>query len=206
MKRRAPFAWMRSIEIGEFGEELTVVPLNGLSAMAKLRRGALLNWVFDQPDAESSYHLFVYLTDGESQRVYEAPYDRGMLEAVRGKLKNRGAILAVIRGIDADVVTRRYEISDNGLEHEFIADLMIAAKTIHEYSESVKAGAEAEITRLAGGPRIEFADANPAGRVGAGSHRSTRDSYLARLRTSAAQDREKSDAQNVRTIMRGTFA
>ncbi|UGT59518.1 hypothetical protein [Nocardia asteroides] len=194
---------MRDIAIGEFERDLRVVPLNGLSAMAKLPRGALLNWVFDQPDEESTYHLFVYLTARESQKVYEAPYDRGMLEVVRGKLANRGAILAVVRGVDADIVTRRYVIPADGLEHEFIADLMIAAKTVLEYSESVKAGAEAEITRL-GGPRIEFAEASAVRPSSA--HRSETDSYLTRLRTSAAQDRERRDAQNVRTIMRGTFA
>lgn len=202
-EHRAPHAWMRDIDIGEFERELKVVPLNGLSAMAKLRRGALLNWVFDQPDEDSTYHLFVYLTDKESQKVYEAPYDQGMLEVVRGKLTNRGAILAVIRGADADIVTRRYVISADGLEHEFIADLMIAAKTVPEYSESVKAGAEAEIIRL-GGPRVDFDDAETVRPEI--SPRSRSDSYLTRLRTSAAQDRERSDAQNVRMIMRGTFA
>ncbi|MFC3964013.1 hypothetical protein [Nocardia jiangsuensis] len=94
--------------------------------MAKLRRGALRNWVFDQPDEESTYHLFVYL------RLVPRP------------------------------------------------------------GSPASAG------------RIEFAEPRPARATS--SHRSKNDSYLTRLRTSAAQDRERSDAQNVRTIMRGTFA
>ncbi|MFX0579448.1 hypothetical protein [Nocardia nepalensis] len=145
-RRRAPFAWTKELQLKELQQPTKVVPLNGLSSMAKLRSGALLNWVFDEPDYDTTYHLFVYLTDAESQKVYDAPVDAGMLEPVRGKLTNRGGILAVIS--DADVATRRYEIPERGLEPEFIADLLIAAKTLPEYVEAVTAGARAELDRI----------------------------------------------------------
>lgn len=156
-KRRAPFAWEKKFDVGELEKgPRALVPLGGGSAMAKFSRGALLNWVFDQPDADTTYHLMVYLTDSESQKVYDAPPEVGMLEPVRARLKNRGAVLFVSR--EGVVNARRYEIPGRGVEPEFVADLMISAKAVSEFKQAVELGGQAELARRQHEPKPDAAE------------------------------------------------
>jgi len=198
-RRRAPFDWTKELPIEELRRPTKVVPLNGLSSMAKLRSGALLNWVFDEPDFDTTYHLFVYLTDAESQKVYDAPVDAGMLEPVRGKLTNRGGILAVIS--DENTATRRYEIPERGLEPEFIADLMIAAKTLPEYVAAVTAGAKAELDR------IQLRQAEYQLERHQSAHKASRDAdQVTRLRASVERVDNNLDDFAVSSALRQIFA
>ncbi|MGX1775393.1 hypothetical protein ACWIGW_24995 [Nocardia brasiliensis] len=114
--------------------------------MAKLPKGALLNWVFDQPDADTQYRLFAFLTDAESEKVYNGSVEEGMLEPVRPTMADPGALLVVLHGDSS--VSRRYHIPPYGSEFEFIADLMIAAKAVPQYVESVRFGLTSELARV----------------------------------------------------------
>ncbi|MGW5452847.1 hypothetical protein [Nocardia sp. NPDC003979] len=200
---------MKGFDVGELAGA-RVVALNGYSAMAKLGKGALLNWVFDQPGADTTFHLFVYLTDSESQRVFDAEYDAGMLEPVRLDLRHRGAILAV--ETDGEVSTRRYVIPDRGLETEFIADLMVAAKHLPEYVQAVRTGSNAQLEML----ERDEASAETRGSAGRdswtqltpGLHSRARHRAGLRDRLNAVLDRADNspDDEAVRNVLRTTFA
>ncbi|MGV9638146.1 hypothetical protein ACWDO0_28565 [Nocardia rhamnosiphila] len=144
--KRDPLGWLHDINLSDHGR---IVPLGGMSAMAKFPQGAVLNWVFDQPDDETEYRLVVYLTDAESQKVYDAPSDVGMLEPVRSSMAHPGAMLVVVRsnGLEpATAESRRYFVPASGNEYEFVTALTFAAQSISEYNEML---AESMTTELA---------------------------------------------------------
>ncbi|MFE3748236.1 hypothetical protein ACFXO5_23695, partial [Bacillus subtilis] len=132
-RRQRPFSWIS--EGLEFPAKPAIRRIGASSRVIKLHRGALLDWVFDEPDETTSCHLLVYLTDRESQRVVDAPQHQGMLEPVRRRMIDPGAILAVNREVDQEV--RRFLIPRAGTEQEFVADLLIAAGSIAQFKMDV---------------------------------------------------------------------
>ncbi|WP_345498736.1 hypothetical protein [Nocardia callitridis] len=153
--------------------------------------------MFDQPDGDTTYHLFVYLTDSESREVFDAPYDAGMLEAVRHNLRNPGALLAVAR--EGVVATRRFEIPNRGVEPEFVADLILAAENAPEYAEAVRLSVLAELARVkerqeeAGRSRLVHG-LNPYAAA------------LSRLKSSAQRAEDRTDELAAERALKYTFA
>lgn len=128
--RRRPYSWLRELTPEK---KLKVAHIGaGSSTLAKMRSGAVVNWVFDEPDPETTHHLLVHLTDSESDEVYESSPRIGMLETVRRHMTDRDALL-VVAGNDDILAVRRYRIPARSTEREFVADLMGIAATAPDY-------------------------------------------------------------------------
>ncbi|TAM63539.1 hypothetical protein [Mycobacterium sp.] len=134
--------------LGPSGEPKSLVPIAGHSYLLKLGRGAILYWVFDEPDEETAYTLFVRLTDKEAHAVHEADYLVGMLEPVRGKLKFPGALLMVQHRGSKKIAVRRFIIPSDDSEYEFVNDLIYAASYASDYNKEVNFGLAADSHNL----------------------------------------------------------
>lgn len=143
-RKTDPFSWLDSV--GSWSAPKGLVRIGGQSCLIKLDRGALLYWVFDEPDDQTICVLLVRLTDKEARAVHKASYLEGMLEPVRSTLKFSGSLLAVGQGDEVHV--RRFVIPRHGIEHEFVNDLMNLAERAADHRPEVRFGLRADSENL----------------------------------------------------------
>jgi hypothetical protein len=128
MGRRDPYRWLDGLQAPAPDAPFEI--LGAYSRLYTTRKGALLDWVFDESAHDTAHHLLVGLTKREARLVASRGLRRGMLELVRHRLRHPGAILFVENA--ERIAVRRFLVPWHATEREFCNDLMLAADNVPE--------------------------------------------------------------------------